>query len=59
MLQDEIASLRGRSVVVPHLPCATSRDAAYYLKVILRTSRHVTADADHRAGYVNTDNCVT
>lgn len=31
----------------------------YRFKVILRTSRHATADADHRAGYVNTDNCVT
>lgn len=43
----------------PRLPCTTSWDIAYYLKVILRTSRHATADADHRAGYVNTDNCVT
>lgn len=55
-LQDEIASSRERSVVVPRLPCALEMP---HTTLKWSCVRPATADADHRAGYVNTDNCVT
>lgn len=62
-LQDEIASLlRGWSAIVPCLTYTTWR-YHHYIKVIpvsLTNARgaHYATDADHRASYVNMDNCV-